>query len=75
MADFFIGSFVGPRSEEAKAKGFLGYNGKYIFLSFTYEYDFSNISFLTNSIPLDQENNFSFFKIGSQFIWTFPKKQ
>ncbi|CAH1173712.1 unnamed protein product [Phaedon cochleariae] len=26
IADFFIGSFIGPRSEDAKAKGYLGYN-------------------------------------------------
>lgn len=28
MADFMIGTFVGPRSDEAKAKGFLGYDCK-----------------------------------------------
>ncbi|XP_034482293.1 bumetanide-sensitive sodium-(potassium)-chloride cotransporter [Drosophila innubila] len=26
IADFLIGSFIGPKSEEEKAKGFLGYN-------------------------------------------------
>jgi len=29
IADFLIGSFIGPKSEEEKAKGFLGYNGNY----------------------------------------------
>lgn len=29
VADFFIGSFIGP-NDEAKSRGFLGYNGRYI---------------------------------------------
>lgn len=28
ILDFFIGSFIGPTSDEAKAKGFLGFNSK-----------------------------------------------
>lgn len=30
MADFFIGSFVGPSNNLSKAKGFLGYNRRYL---------------------------------------------
>ncbi|CAG9856533.1 unnamed protein product [Phyllotreta striolata] len=26
IGDFFVGSFIGPRDEESKAKGFIGYN-------------------------------------------------
>lgn len=26
IADFMIGSFIGPKSDEERAKGFLGYN-------------------------------------------------
>jgi solute carrier family 12 sodium/potassium/chloride transporter 2 len=28
IADFFIGTFIGPKSNAEKAKGFIGYNGK-----------------------------------------------
>lgn len=28
IVDFMIGSFIGPKSEEERAKGFLGYNSK-----------------------------------------------
>lgn len=29
LADFVIGTFIGPKSIEEYAKGFIGYNGKY----------------------------------------------
>ena len=28
IADFMIGTIIGPKSEEERAQGFLGYNGK-----------------------------------------------
>lgn len=28
IVDFMIGSFIGPKSDEERAKGFLGYNSK-----------------------------------------------
>lgn len=31
VVDFFIGSFIGPRSDDVKAKGFIGYNRRYYF--------------------------------------------
>jgi UPF0716 family protein affecting phage T7 exclusion len=27
IADFIIGTFIGPQNDEAKAKGFIGYDG------------------------------------------------
>jgi len=27
IGDFMIGTFIGPKSEQEKAKGFIGYNG------------------------------------------------
>lgn len=29
VADFFLGSFIGPLSDEATSKGFIGYNSRY----------------------------------------------
>lgn len=29
LADFFIGTIIGPKSNEERAKGFIGYNGNY----------------------------------------------
>ena len=29
MADFVIGSFIGPMSDEEYSRGFVGYNGKW----------------------------------------------
>lgn len=34
IVDFILGSIFGPKSDEDKAKGFLGYNSKYFFFSF-----------------------------------------
>lgn len=31
ILDFFIGSFIGPRNDEVKAKGFVGFNGNKTF--------------------------------------------
>ena len=28
IADFFIGTIIGPKSDSEKAKGFIGYNGQ-----------------------------------------------
>lgn len=33
MIDFFIGTFVGPKSDEEVAKGFVGYNSKCLIAS------------------------------------------
>lgn len=32
MVDFFIGAMIGPKSDEEKAKGFVGLNGKLFLL-------------------------------------------
>ena len=31
IADFFIGAFYGPKNNEERAKGFLGFNGILLF--------------------------------------------
>ncbi|XP_074030476.1 sodium chloride cotransporter 69 [Leptinotarsa decemlineata] len=41
ILDFFIGSFIGPRSDEAKSKGFLGYNATLARINFFPDYRFS----------------------------------
>lgn len=30
IADFFLGTLIGPKSQLEEAKGFLGYNSEYI---------------------------------------------
>lgn len=34
IADFMIGTFVGPKSKEEIAKGFIGYNGNVVLMIF-----------------------------------------
>jgi solute carrier family 12 sodium/potassium/chloride transporter 2 len=38
IADFMIGTFIGPKSEEEKAKGFIGYNGNVRLTSLSTQY-------------------------------------
>lgn len=32
MVDFMIGTIIGPRSDEQRAQGFVGFNSEYLFL-------------------------------------------
>ena len=41
---FVIGSILGPTDDDEKAKGFLGYDGTYVFIHFTYEFNYKWIN-------------------------------
>lgn len=34
LANFFVGSFIGPQSDLSQARGYLGYRSKYFIVSF-----------------------------------------
>lgn len=36
LGDFIIGTFIGPKNNEEYAKGFIGYNGEFIYYYYYY---------------------------------------
>lgn len=43
LADFFLGSVIGPRNDTIKSKGFVGYSGKLYLLTCSQRYNFVTI--------------------------------